>query len=224
MSIKTSETGSLASYIVGFLLSLICTVIPYYLVVSKSVTGNTLLATILEFAVFQMAIQLLFFLHLGRGKKPFYNVIFFFCTAGAIFVVVVGSLFIMNNLHYNMSPSAAEVTTKLSQDEGIAQVNGLKTGACQVVKTNHIITIKDGKASPILTQANQCDTLVFMSEDAGTRTITFGQYPEHETYSGENDIAARKNYPGTITLNQIGTYTFHDLNDPNLTGIFTVSP
>ena len=69
-----AERGTITSYVIGFLLSLVFTAIPYYLVVNKTVEGNTLLATILGFAVLQMAVQIFFFLHLGRGPKPLYNV------------------------------------------------------------------------------------------------------------------------------------------------------
>jgi cytochrome o ubiquinol oxidase operon protein cyoD len=55
------EHGTTASYVSGFLLSLLFTFIPYYLVIEKKVSGNALLATILGFAVIQMIIQLLFF-------------------------------------------------------------------------------------------------------------------------------------------------------------------
>ena len=77
-----SEHGTTRSYVIGFVLSLIFTVIPYYLVTNKTIAGSALLATILGIAVLQMFIQIFFFLHLGRGPKPFYNVVFFFATAG----------------------------------------------------------------------------------------------------------------------------------------------
>src|SRR5688572_2414166 len=105
------EHGTTGSYVIGFILSLVFTLIPYYLVVNKTVTGTAILATILTFGVVQMLIQIFFFLHLGRGPKPMYNVVFFGATASLILVVVLGSVFIMNHLHYNMSPT--EVTKKL---------------------------------------------------------------------------------------------------------------
>src|SRR5580765_7290735 len=125
----TREHGTTVSYITGFVLSLGLTFLPYYLVVHKTVTGDALIATLLGFAVLQMFVQIFFFLHLGRGPKPFYNVVFFFATVSIIVIAVGGSLFIMSNLYRNMSPD--QVTTKLAQDEGIAQVGGQKTGACQ---------------------------------------------------------------------------------------------
>lgn len=217
---SAGKHGSAGSYIVGFILSLIFTVIPYYLVVNEVITGDALLITILGIAVLQMFIQIFFFLHLGRGPKPFYNVVFFFSTAGIIVIVIGASLFIMDNLYRNMSP--AEVTTRLAQEEGISQVGGEKTGACQENKDGHIITISDGKTSPTYIRARLCDTLTFVNEDDREREITFGSHPEHGSYGGMYEVSVSSRRTETITLNQSGNFVFHDHLDPNVTGNFSV--
>lgn len=222
MSKPDSEHGTTRSYVVGFILSLIFTIIPYYLVVNKVFAGTTLLATILGIAVVQMFIQIFFFLHLGRGPKPFYNVVFFFGTAGLIIFVVGASLFIMNNLHYNMLPQ--DVIRKQAQEEGISQVNGTKTGACQGNKDNHIVTIKDGVASPVHTQANRCDTLTFLNKDKGKREMVFGPHPNYQNYGGEDMVVLDDGRPETITLNESGDFMFHDHLVPSLSGHLTVTP
>lgn len=215
------EHGTVLSYVVGFVLSLVFTFTPYYLVVNKSISGTTLVATILGFALMQMVIQILFFLHLGRGPKPLYNVVFFISTVGIILVVVGGSLFIMKHLHYNMSPT--EVTKNRAEKEGIYQVGGNKTGACQAIGADHKITIGNGDVSPDYMTANLCDTLTFISQDDVLHEITFGSHPNHRTYSGEGELSLRKGRNKTITLNQSGEYKFHDHLNPNLTGDFTVT-
>ncbi|HUP26150.1 MAG TPA: cytochrome o ubiquinol oxidase subunit IV [Candidatus Limnocylindrales bacterium] len=217
-----AEHGTMRSYIIGFLLSLVFTAIPYYMVVNKTIAGTALLAMIVVVAVLQMAIQVLFFLHLGRGPKPLYNVTFFVFTIGTVLVVVAGSIFIMNNLHYNMTPS--EATTKLAQDERIAQVGGEKTGACQEIHANHRVTISSGRVSPLYTEAGICDTLTFINEDNTLRDIAFGPHPQHNGYGGESEVTVRKGYPKTINLNQSGTYSFHDHLDPSVSGSLAVTP
>lgn len=216
-----SEHGTTKSYVIGFILSLILTINPYLLVTSKAVTGNGLVVTILIFGILQMAVQVLFFLHLGRGPKPMYNVVFFFATVGIILVTIGGSIFIMNNLYSNMSP--AEVTKKLAQDENIAQVGGVATGACEQVKTNHQVVMKDGTVSPSTVTAKLCDTLTFINEDGSAHNIAFGTYPVRARYSGETGGSVQKNYTKTYTLNTVGTYTFYDYNNPTATGTFTVA-
>jgi cytochrome o ubiquinol oxidase operon protein cyoD len=212
--------GTTRSYVVGFILSLIFTIIPYYMVVNKWVAGNVLLASILGFAVIQMLIQIFFFLHLGRGPKPLYNVVFFFATAGLIVLVIAASLLIMSNLYRNMSPE--EVILKQSQEEGISQIGGRETGACTELKDSHIVTISEGVASPSYTEAQACDTLTFINEDDKERLIGFGSHPDHDGYGGADELLLKTGRPETITLNQTGDFTFHDHLEPTIGGHFTV--
>lgn len=221
MSKNNTEHGTTRSYVIGFVLSLIFTVIPYYLVVNESLSGSVLLPTILGFAVLQMCVQIFFFLHLGRGPKPLYNIVFFGATIGIILVVIGGSIMIINNLNYNMMPS--DQTKKLINNEGIYQIDGEKTGACQEIKDNHQIIIKSGQVSPFHIVANECDTLTFINQDNLSREITFGTHPTHGVYAGENELIVRKGKSKTITLSETGTYEFHDHLHPETAGGFTVS-
>ncbi len=216
------EHGTLRSYVIGFLLSLVCTLIPYHMVVNGSLKGSVLLATILGFAIIQMVIQITFFLHLGRGPKPKWNLLFFISTVGIILIVVSGSIVIINNLHYNMSPS--DITKKLVNDEGIYQVGGIVTGACQQLLVNHKVTIKNGEVSPLHTETHKCDTLTFINEDSTLRDISFGAHPSHEAYGGVSELSVRKGYSKTITLSESGTYQFHDHLHEETVGYFNVSP
>lgn len=221
-SSKNEEHGTTASYIIGFVLSLVFTAIPYYMVVNKTLSGSALLLIIMVIAVLQMIIQIVFFLHLGRGPKPLYNVVFFVATVGLILVVVGGSVFIMNNLHYNMAP--ADVDKHLIEKEGIHQVEGQETGACQGKHTNHKVTIKDGTVTPARVEAKRCDTLTFISEDDDARQIGFGSHPNHDGYAGQADIIIYKGRHKAIVLSEEGDYDFHDHLDPNVFGKFSVAP
>ncbi|HJQ08270.1 MAG TPA: cytochrome o ubiquinol oxidase subunit IV [Candidatus Saccharimonadales bacterium] len=217
--------GTTKSYTIGFVLSLIFTCIPYYLVVEKVVSGNVLLATILGFAVLQMIIQIVFFLHLGREKSPHWQLLFFISTIGIILVVVMGSLWIMHHLHYNMTPvTLADVSKKLVEKEGIYQIGGEKTGACQGAHANLKVVIKNGQVAPAHTAARVCDTLTFINEDSVVREMTFGTHPRHGAYAGESELTVRKGRGKTITLTEPGTYQFHDHLHEETAGSFTVTP
>jgi cytochrome o ubiquinol oxidase operon protein cyoD len=219
------EHGTTKSYVAGFLLSLIFTVMPYYLVVERAVSGDALVATILGFAVLQMIVQIVFFLHLGREPKPHWNLAFFISTIGIILVVVVGSLLIMHHLHYNMTPvSPADASKQIVGDEGIYQIEGEKTGACQGIHANHKVVIKDGQVTPLYTAAQLCDTLTFINEDDVVREMTFGTHPHHGAYAGESELTVRKGRGKTITLSELGMYQFHDHLHEQTHGSFTVTP
>ena len=216
-----NERKTMESYVIGFVLSLIFTFFPYYMVVNQIVTGTALLVTILGFAVIQMIVQIVFFLHLGRGPKPFYNIVFFAFTIVAILVVVGGSVVIMNNLHYNKSTS--DQTKSLINGEGIYQINGEATGACQGRHDNHQVTIKDGKVTPLYTGANKCDTLTFINEDEEALKISFGDHDNRSSYGGEIEIEVKKGRNKTITLSETGAFRFHDHLQQETAGVFTVT-
>ncbi len=88
-------------YSIGYALSLLLTIIAYDLVVYKA-TNTWLLAILGVLAVAQMIVQLVFFLHLGDEVRPRYKFASFVFMAGILVIVVGGSLWIMNNLNYNM--------------------------------------------------------------------------------------------------------------------------
>jgi cytochrome o ubiquinol oxidase operon protein cyoD len=219
---KSNRHGSSKSYTIGFLLSLVFTIIPYFIVRGQIAADRTLILAVLGFAVVQMFVQILFFLHLGRGPKPFYNVVFFFATAGLIVLVVGASLIIMDNLYRNMSP--AEVTTRLAQDENIASVGGQRTGACQGNKVSHVVVISGSDVGPKHTQAKRCDTLTLKSGDGKDYELMFGSHEKPVSYGGLYEILVPRGRSKTITLNEAGDFSFEDHSNHNVVGHFTVTP
>ena len=216
------EHGSINSYVVGFVLSLGLTIVPYLLVTKQVFSGKNLLLTIIGLALVQMVVQILFFLHLGRGPKPLYNTIFFVMTAALITLVVGASLLIMDNLYRTMSPT--EVTTRLAQDENIAEVGGKPTGACQGNSANHTMMISGAEVAPFTIEAKRCDTLTLKSGDGSDYMIMFGTYSDPVSYGGMDAVTLRGDRVKIITLNETGTFSFHDHTDPGITGSFTVTP
>lgn len=95
---------TIQAYIVGFALSLVLTLIAYCMVTYHVFTGVVLTTALLELAFIQLIVQLLFFLHLGQESRPRWNLIFFLLTFGILLLIMVGSLWIMSNLQYNMTP------------------------------------------------------------------------------------------------------------------------
>ena len=102
------------SYALGFVLSILLTLAAYFLVVNHLITGSMLVFTILALAVIQLWVQLILFLHVGQESGPHWKLAAWISTAGLILIVVIGSLWIMNNLSYHM-PTDEEIF----QDEGI---------------------------------------------------------------------------------------------------------
>lgn len=105
------------SYIIGFVLSVIATLIAYFFVVHELWPKEMLTYIILTIAVIQLIIQAVFFLHLGRGSR-LKSVTFFFAIL-IVVIVVVGSIWIMQNLDYNMMKMTPEqMELYMHQNEG----------------------------------------------------------------------------------------------------------
>ena len=106
------------SYIVGFGLSVITTFLAYYFVVNEVWPNEVLVYVVLAIAVVQLVVQVVFFLHIGRGSK--WKLITFLFTVLIIAIVVVGSIWIMHNLNYNMMDmSPDEMKQYMHEHEGI---------------------------------------------------------------------------------------------------------
>jgi len=106
------------SYVVGFVLSTLLTLLASFVAVGRVFSGWVLIAAIIGLALVQLSVQLIFFLHISQESKPRWNLAIVLSTISIILVIVGGSLWIMNNLNYhNMSPS--DTNNYILKDEGI---------------------------------------------------------------------------------------------------------
>ena len=97
--------GSLQTYVLGFILSILLTFAAYYLVVGHFLTGWVLDYAIVSLTVVQILVQLLFFLHLGNEPKPYWNLLVFSFMVLVVAIIVLGSLWIMYDLDYRTMAS-----------------------------------------------------------------------------------------------------------------------
>jgi cytochrome o ubiquinol oxidase operon protein cyoD len=101
---------SLTMYVSGFILSLLLTGGAYLAVTQHISTGGMLIAVIVGLAIAQVLVQLYFFLHLGEETKPRWKLAVLLSMLGVLGILVFGSLWIMQNLNYNMmSPQEMNV-------------------------------------------------------------------------------------------------------------------
>lgn len=93
---------TLGSYILGFALSLLFTLVPYVLVSQQLADRVVLILGISLAAIIQLVIQLKFFLHLSFKPKERDSLFAFIFTAIILLIFVFGSLWIMHDLNYFM--------------------------------------------------------------------------------------------------------------------------
>lgn len=123
-------SASVATYVAGFVISLALTVAAFVLVMAYDASSGELLGkqvlvvAVTLFAVAQLAIQSLFFLHLSgrRSLRPtLFSTIF---TVVTLLTIVIGSIWIMNNLNYNMGH---DDTVKYIQEKENIDSNNAET-------------------------------------------------------------------------------------------------
>lgn len=96
--------GSLTSYLVGFFCSLLFTALSFGLVIGGILSGHALVYVLIGLAVLQAGVQAVFFLHVGQESKPRWETITLCFTILVLFIIVVGSLWIMHDLNERMMP------------------------------------------------------------------------------------------------------------------------
>ncbi|UYU32790.1 cytochrome o ubiquinol oxidase subunit IV [Siccibacter colletis] len=94
--------GGVKTYLVGFVLSVILTAIPFLMVMNGSASHGTLVAVVVITAVVQILVHLVCFLHMNASSEERWNLVAFVFTLLIIAIVVAGSIWIMWNLNYNM--------------------------------------------------------------------------------------------------------------------------
>ncbi len=97
--------GSLKAYLIGFFSCLLLTATSFYLVYAQLLSPHLLFYTLIGLALVQAMIQLLFFLHVGQEAKPRWETISFCCMTICLLIIVIGSLWVMNDLKKRVMPS-----------------------------------------------------------------------------------------------------------------------
>lgn len=97
---------ALTMRITGFFLSLIFTLLSYFIIInpgSFNLETKSAIITIFSFALAQSLVQLIFFISIWKEEGgEFWNLSVFISTASIIFVVIFFSIWIINHLNYNM--------------------------------------------------------------------------------------------------------------------------
>jgi cytochrome o ubiquinol oxidase subunit IV len=115
-TIHVSSQGSLKSYVVGMVLSLVLTLASFGVVMTDAVPHGFGLTTIVVLCVVQLIVQLVFFLHIGASRDQKAKTGIFVCTAFLIAVIVGLSLWVMHNANENMMPTHMSVERAMSRD------------------------------------------------------------------------------------------------------------
>lgn len=102
-----SEPGesTVKGYTIGFVLSVILTVIPFWLVLDGVMDSPTTTAfVIMAFGAVQMVVHMVYFLHMNTKSEGGWTMMALIFTLIIVFITLVGSLWVMHHLDTNMMP------------------------------------------------------------------------------------------------------------------------
>lgn len=101
----THGHGSRRSYLVGFVLSVVLTAIPFWLVMADPLANMAMTATlIIVFAAAQIVVHTVCFLHVNAQAEGGWTLLSYVFTAVILLITILGSLWIMYHLNTNMMP------------------------------------------------------------------------------------------------------------------------
>jgi cytochrome o ubiquinol oxidase operon protein cyoD len=92
-------------YMTGFVLAVVLTAIPFWLVMSKVFDKpNTTALVILAFAVVQIVVHMVYFLHMDAKSEGGWNMLALIFTLVLVVITLAGSLWVMYHMNTNMMP------------------------------------------------------------------------------------------------------------------------
>lgn len=94
--------GTLSTYIAGFVGTVILSLAAFFVATAFAEPKMGIDMAVAAFAVVQAALVLFFYLDLGKETKPHWNLIVFLFMLLVTVLIVVGSLWIMYHLNYNL--------------------------------------------------------------------------------------------------------------------------
>jgi cytochrome o ubiquinol oxidase operon protein cyoD len=94
----------LISYGIGLGLAVLLSVVAFVLAQTHLVWGPSIPIALCVLAVGQMAVHLVFFLHITSGPDNANNILALAFGVVIVFLLIVGSLYIMDHLNANMMP------------------------------------------------------------------------------------------------------------------------
>ena len=101
--------GTFRSYMIGFVLSVILTAIPFWLVMANAL-NDTLLTSIviMALAAVQIVVHMIYFLHMNTKSEGGWTFLALLFTLTLVVITLVGSIWVMYHMDQNMMPTSPQ--------------------------------------------------------------------------------------------------------------------
>lgn len=101
----TADHGSLKSYTIGFVLAVILTAVPFWLVMTRAIEkSSTMGIVLLGLAAVQIVVHMVYFLHMNAKSEGGWTMLALIFTIMVVVIMLAGSLWVMFHLNNNMMP------------------------------------------------------------------------------------------------------------------------
>jgi len=96
--------GTMKGYMTGFVLAVILTAIPFWLVMARPFGPQTTALMVMGFAVVQIVVHMIYFLHMDTKSEGGWTMMALIFTILLVAIAISGSLWVMYHLNTNMMP------------------------------------------------------------------------------------------------------------------------
>ena len=98
--------STFSGYMIGFVLSIVLTAIPFWLVMARIIDNRTVAVLVLGgFAVVQILVHMVFFLHMNGKAEGGWTMLSTIFTVVFVAIAIAGTLWVMFHMNTNMMPS-----------------------------------------------------------------------------------------------------------------------
>lgn len=102
---NTEPHSTFSGYMTGFVLSIILTAIPFWLVMAKVIADrNTAVLVLGAFAVVQILVHMVYFLHMNGKVEGGWTLLSTIFTVVFVAIAIAGTLWVMFHMNTNMMP------------------------------------------------------------------------------------------------------------------------
>ncbi|MGY3406040.1 cytochrome o ubiquinol oxidase subunit IV [Bradyrhizobium sp. GM5.1] len=125
--------GSFSTYMLGFVLSVVLTAIPFWLVMSGALPSKQITAlVIMAFAVVQIVVHMIYFLHMNTTSENGWSMMALIFTIVMVVIALSGSLWVMNHLNSNMMPIHPDDRDEMNETRTVtSEANGTRSNAAR---------------------------------------------------------------------------------------------
>ncbi len=115
--------GTFGGYLTGFLLSILLTAIPFWLIMADVFRSPTTAAiVVLVFAAIQIVVHMVYFLHMNSKSESGWTMLALIFTGVVVVITLAGSFWVMHHLNANMMPMPAHEDAAPMSPEGMRQM------------------------------------------------------------------------------------------------------